>query len=53
MEVGLKWNLIAERLQFDDPVKLKNRYYNHIKRKGRLEGILQSLNASEIKHENL
>jgi len=42
-ELGLKWNLIAEELDFYDAVKLKNRFYNHIKRKGRYEELKQEL----------
>lgn len=40
---GIKWNLIAKELEICDAVKLKNRFYNHIKRKGLYDQILQEL----------
>lgn len=43
LEEGLRWNVIAEKLNLNDPVKIKNRFYNHIKRKNRYEEILQTL----------
>jgi len=45
LEVGLKWNIIAERMEMSDPVKIKNRYYNTIKRKGKLDIILSKLES--------
>jgi len=44
VKYGLKWNLIAHEMGFPDPVKIKNRYYNSIRRKGRVEEILARMN---------
>jgi len=43
IEVGLKWDIIADKMGFCDSVRIKNRYYNYIKRFGRLEEIMSSL----------
>jgi len=44
LKFGLKWNVVAEELNFSDPIKLKNRFYNHIKKKNRYEQIIEKLN---------
>jgi len=33
-QYGLKWTQIAQELGCDDPIRLKNRYYHHIKKRG-------------------
>jgi len=43
LEVGLKWDVIAGILGVEDSVKIKNRYYNYIKREGRFESIMEAL----------
>ena len=45
---GLNWNLIAKEMGILDPVKIKNRYYSQLKRKGLLSEIINKTNAMEV-----
>jgi len=43
---GLDWIKIAEDMNFSDPIKLKNRYYLHIKKKNKFEELLTEATKS-------
>lgn len=40
--LGLNWNKIAQNLDFENPIKLKNRYYNSIKKKVKYQKIIKN-----------
>mmetsp|Transcript_5572 Transcript_5572/g.4720 ORF Transcript_5572/g.4720 Transcript_5572/m.4720 type:complete len:97 (+) Transcript_5572:812-1102(+) len=44
---GLKWNLIAEKMQIVDPVKVKNRYYSKIKKGNRYRALIHELASAK------
>eukprot|EP00330_Aristerostoma_sp_ATCC50986_P002516 CAMPEP_0114592744 /NCGR_PEP_ID=MMETSP0125-20121206/14492_1 /TAXON_ID=485358 ORGANISM="Aristerostoma sp., Strain ATCC 50986" /NCGR_SAMPLE_ID=MMETSP0125 /ASSEMBLY_ACC=CAM_ASM_000245 /LENGTH=258 /DNA_ID=CAMNT_0001791537 /DNA_START=296 /DNA_END=1072 /DNA_ORIENTATION=+ len=52
-ELGLEWVRIAEELEFSDPIKLKNRYYLHYKKKSLWDQLLAEVKMNQAKSKNV
>mmetsp|Transcript_31262 Transcript_31262/g.28426 ORF Transcript_31262/g.28426 Transcript_31262/m.28426 type:complete len:109 (+) Transcript_31262:705-1031(+) len=40
---GLQWVKIAEKMEVDDPMKIRNRYYSHIKKRNLFGQLLKEV----------
>jgi len=50
--MGLDWIKIAEVMGIQNPVRIKNRYYAHIKKKNKLDGIFHEIASKKGQQAN-